>query len=248
MLSFMLSGILTAAAPSLAPGSASLSSEAVFDLSASWAPATTVLATMHRVSLDPGSVAAAGLSLNEALGLLTAAAAAIDANLQQLAAADEALAAAQMSVDALERSIRAGHASDPQAAVVELSTARVALVSAKAALDAVLASVTEAAMASLSSGQRTSLAAIRASAPNWSEIPAAYRVVPSSDEALVTLRNALAAERIAAATGEVMPDDATATLAQWAQMQAVSAALAASEANASLIAASWATALQPDQP
>jgi len=184
MLSFMLSGILTAAAPSLAPGSASLSSEAVFDLSASWAPATTVLATMHRVSLDPGSVAAAGLSLNEALGLLTAAAAAIDATLQQLAAADEALAAAQMSVDALERSIRAGHASDPQAAVVELSTARVALVSAKAALDAVLTGHCRGAI-----GRKGTVRGAKdygGSAPPGGHTVAGSRIVPSTRRPALT--------------------------------------------------------------
>lgn len=255
MISIVLSGFLVAAAPN-AGGSASIavspgadvSATNVIDLSPYAVPAQTVLATMHRVSLDPNSVAAAGVSLNEANAMLPAAAAALEACAQQLTAADEALGAARTNVDSLERSIRAGTAQDTQAAVASLQAARATLAGAIVARDAVLATVIDAAIVNLSSAQKASLTTIRASSSTWGELPPAYRVTASDEGALLALRGALAAKRIALRANEPVPDDATAVLAQWSQNPAVATAIAAQEANAAMIAAAWATAVPAGPP
>jgi len=250
MINIVLPGILAAAAPAsgYGAGSASASSPTVIDLSSFTVPATTVLATMHRASLDPGSIAAAGVSLNDSISMLTASAAALEEHAAALAAADETLGAARRSVDALERSIRAGQAENTQAAVAALNAARAALASAIASRDAVLALIIEAATSGLSTDQKIALASVRASAADWSELPAAYRVISSNDEALLALRGALAAKRIAIAMQESIPDDAAEILGQWSQSQAVASALVAQDANAAMIEASWATATPPTQP
>ncbi|MBX3356100.1 MAG: hypothetical protein KF724_10455 [Phycisphaeraceae bacterium] len=249
-INFVLTGTLAATAPAsgYGPGTAGTSSPTVIDLSSFSAPATTVLATMHRVSLDPGSVAAAGVSLNESIAMLASAAATLDEQAASLAAADESLGAARRSVDALERSIRAGQAPSTQAAVAALNAARTTLASAMTTRDALLATIIEAATTNLSNAQKASLATIRASSPAWGELPAAYRVIASDDDALVELRGALAAKRIAIGENEGVPDDTAAVLAQWAQSQPVASALAAHDANATMIAASWATSVQPGNP
>lgn len=246
--SFVLSGILASAAPNVGAETSSGPGATVIDLSMYSVPATTVLATMHRVSLDPGSVAAAGVSLNESVAMLTAAAAALESSAQQLAAADDALGAARTNVDSLERLIRAGQAQDTQAAVAALNAARATLTSATTVRDAVLVTLIEAATANLSNAQKASLATIRTSSPTWGELPAAYRVIASEDTALLDLRGALAAKRIALRANEPVPDDAAAILTQWSQSPAVSTALAAQDANAAMIAASWATSVQPGVP
>jgi len=246
MLTVMFAGILAAAAPGV--DSESAIEPAAIDLSAFSVPAATVLATMHRVSLDPGSVAAAGVSLSESVAMLTAAAAALEENATALATADDALGAARASVGSIERSIRAGQAQDTQAAVEALNSARATLASATAARDTVLATVIDATTANLSNAQKSALAAIRASHRTWSELPAAYRVIVNEDSALLELRGALAAKQIAARENEPVPDDAAAVLSQWSQSPEVSAALAAQDANAAMIAANWATSVQPGVP
>lgn len=250
MIKIVLPGILVAASPASGhgPSSASASGPTVIDLSAYSVSPTLVLATMHRVSLDPGSVAAAGVSLNDSIAMLTASAAALEEHAAALAAADESLGAARRSVDALERSIRAGQAEDTQAAVAALNAARAALASAIASRDAVLALIIETATSSLSNDQKIALASVHASAADWSELPAAYRVISSNDEALLELRGALAAKRIAIAMQESIPDDAAEILGQWSQSQAVASALVAQDANAAMIEASWATAVPPTPP
>lgn len=250
MVTIALSGILTAAALASGheAGGAGGMSPVVIDLSAYTVPATTVLSTMHRVSLDPASAAAAGVSLNDSVAMLTAAAAALEANAAQLAAADDVLGAARTNVDALECSIRAGQAPNTQAAVEALQVARGTLASAMTAREAVLATIIDAATAGLSNTQKNSLATIRASSSTWSELTAAYRVIASDDAALLALRGALAAKRIALGTDEPVPDDATEILSQWATVPAISAALTAQDANAAMIDAAWATAVQPGVP
>ena len=260
MIELVLAGMLIAVAPaSGASSDASVASETglggasgmspvVIDLSAYSVSATTVLSTMHRVSLDPASVAAAGVSLNESVAMLTAAAASLEANAQSLAAADDAVGTARTNVDALERSIRAGQVQDTQAAVAALNTARGTLASAMTALEAVLATIIDAATASLSNAQKTPLATIRASAATWGELPSAYRVIASDDAALLALRGALAAKRIALDAQETVPDDAAAILSTWTQTPAISTAIAAQDANAAMIDAAWATAVQPVNP
>ena len=180
--------------------------------------------------------------------MLTAAAASLEASAQPLAAADDALGAAAADVDALERSIRAGQAPNTQAAVAALRVARGNLASAMTAREAVLASIIDAATAGLSNAQKNSLATIRASSSTWSELPAAYRVIASDDAELLALRGALAAKRIALRANESVPEDAAAILAQWSQVTAVSAAIAAQDANAAMIAANWASAVPPVNP
>lgn len=246
--SILLSGIFASAAPRVGAETPSGTGPTVIDFSMYSVPATTVLATMHRLSLDPGSVAAAGVSLDEAVAMLTAAAAALESSAQQLTAADDALDAARANVDSLERAVRAGQAQDTHAAVAALTTARATLASATTARDAVLTTIIEAATANLSSEQKASLAMIRASSPTWGELPAAYRVITSDDPVLLDLRGALAAKRIALRANEPVPDDATAILSLWSQNPSVSTALTAQDANAAMIAAGWATAVQPGVP
>lgn len=243
MISIVLSGLFTATSSGAASTGAPITSPIVIDLSEYSVPATTVLGTMHRVSLDPGSIAAAGVSLNDSVEMLTAAAISLEEHVTALAAADDAVGASRASVDSLERSIRAGQVPDTHAAVASLDAARAAYSSAIATRNAVLASIIEAATADLSNDQKSALATIRASSVSWSELPAAYRVIASDDASLFALRGALAAKRIAIATQEAIPEDAAEILGQWAQSQAIASALVAQDANAAMISASWATAI-----
>jgi len=212
------------------------------DLSAYAVPPELVLGTLSRTSLDPGSVAAVDLSLNDAIALLTRAAAALDQVDDQLSAADEACGAARVAVDSLERSIRAGQAGDPQAATAALATARANEASARSVCDAILAGIIAASIEPLSNSQKAALASIRSSAPSWRGVPAGYRVAAHDEASLLSLRNALAAKRIAIKHDQPVPADATAVLQQWLADQATAAAVSAQEANAAMIDAAWATA------
>lgn len=216
----------------------------VVGLSAFSAPATTVVATLYRASLDPESLAAVGLSANDAAGILNAAASTISSQGAALAEADESYGLARANVAQLEALIQSGQASNEQ--IQSLAGARTTAQNALEARDALLDAVRTVSIENLTAPQMAALASIRATNTSWSSVSAAYRISAHSDADFLALRDALAAKRIATQTGESVPEDAAALLATWSNDQAVAAAIAAQNANAAAIKATFDAAIEGD--
>jgi hypothetical protein len=189
-----------------------------------------------RAGLDAKALAAAGLSANTVTVLAQATLTHLTANPTSLSAADTAYAAARRESDHLKRLIESGHGSQDD--VGNYQTQSATLAAATADRDAALAAIVTAATAGLSSDQKTALARIRAN-QTWKEAGVEFLVVERTEAQWVALRDALAAERIAAAAGDDLPE-ATQTLLATARVnESVAAAHASLGTNLAGITAAW---------
>jgi len=189
-----------------------------------------------RAGLDAKALAAAGVSANAATALVSAANAHLTDHTAALPNADAAFAAARRETDRLKRLIESGHGA--QEDVGNYQTQNTALAAATADRDAALAAIVAAATAGLASDQKTALARIRAN-QTWKEVGVEFLVVERTEAQWVALRDALAAERIAAAAGDELPQ-ATQTLLATARANGpVAAAHASLGTNLAGLTAAW---------
>ncbi|MDP1793333.1 MAG: hypothetical protein Q8K63_04265, partial [Acidimicrobiales bacterium] len=154
----------------------------------------TIQDMMMRAGLDPEALAAAGVAPSQlwsCAGSLAASPAAAPGALAQI---DSAVEGARAAHDELERKVQSGLASESDA--TQLVAARQALEAAITARQANDDTLYAAGTASLNATQRATLAAIRANR-SWS-LPVEFLTVNRTEAEWVTLRKALANERIAA--------------------------------------------------
>jgi len=154
-------------------------------------PANTAFArVLLRLGLGADTLAAAGVSSQQATALVTAVEGAHAP--ATLASRDEAFIAAKQACDRLRRTVQGGRGS--QEDVTALRTAETTLADATASRDAYLASLRSSGLATLSEGQSTLVERIRANRI-WA-LPTQYLVKDRSEPDWVRLRDSLASKRI----------------------------------------------------
>jgi hypothetical protein len=213
-----------------------------------WPPAAVVAAAAQgqggevdlpvvliRAGLDPKALAAAGVSSGSIASLVQAANTTAGEQASALAAADATYASNRASGDRLQRLIQSGRGSGED--VQSYQAAVSARDTASTQRDTAIAAVITGATAGLTSGQRATLATIRANR-SWN-LPLEFLVVNREQSEWVALRDALANERIAGKLGEE-PDAAAQTqLATWRANGSVAAARTALDTNLASVTTAW---------
>jgi hypothetical protein len=191
------------------------------------APAESLVAsTLVRCGLAAEILAAAGVDAVGAAGVRAAIVARLESHGSSLATATETLVAARAAHESLRRAIEGAPTQSESAQVAQ---AAAALSSAEAALAVVVGSFVENAESAISSEKRALLAVIRGNLGRG--IPEPYLVQAWSDEDIVALRDALAAERIAIKQEESVPSEVAGYLAGVRGSAAIAAAIANTDAN-----------------
>ena len=195
---------------------------------------------MRRIGATPETLAAAGLTSNEAGNVVAYAHAFLQTNATALDAADQAVADARASYETLRRRARSGLAS-PQD-LSQLTAARTALDAARTAQQAILDEARDDAYTDLTVTQKNVLQAVVNASAN-SCLGVAICAASHTETDWDTIRRAAGAIRSAAYNGEE-PDAEALTIIDDAQGQA---ATVAAQANIDVrlvgIAAAVATAL-----
>jgi len=203
-------------------------------------PVSTASAILFmRAGLDAKDLAAAGVLSSEVSRLAGDALALIDADPSAMNAADLAYEAARSSHDALARKVRSGLASTEE--VSQCQALRTQSDDTKSAREALLTSYFDAAAATLQSSARTTLETIRANAA-W-DLPEEFLVQTRTDQEWLTLREALATERIAQNYQEDFPDEVQTFLAAERADPAVAQAISNIASNYAAVQTAWNSAL-----
>ena len=183
-----------------------------------------VRGAMIRLGLDAESLAAAGVSSEEAGPMVTAVAARLEAMEPSLATLDANIAAARGEISRLTRAVHSGTGSNEDAAA--LTSAQSTLATAEAARSTALATVFDAATASLDEGEIATLQTMAANS-RW-DVGTAFKAVDRTDDDWVALRRALAYERVAAENPDAEENSTATTLLATARSHAD---VAAAQAN-----------------
>jgi hypothetical protein len=201
---------------------------------------TDAASTLIRAGLDPDALAAAGVSGNQAAGVVDAFEAAMAADPARLATADAGYASAKAASDQLRRLIQSGRGD--QGDVTKYQAAMSSLQTAEASRQSALDDWFDAATTGLTQGQVATLVTIKGNR-DW-KLDIEFLTVDRSEPEWVQLRDALAHERVAAKYGESVDPGVQSFLATARSNASVSASKTACAANLSAVTASWEGALQ----
>jgi hypothetical protein len=192
-----------------------------------------------RAGVDARSLAAAGVSSNQVAAVVAAASTHLGEHGSALSTADQAYAEARVAHDALERKVGSGLAGQEE--LTQWASARTTLASASAAQASALSATFNAAIAGLNETQRSKLAMLRANAGMPG--PIEFKAVERTEAEWLSLRQALANERISAQCGDE-PHSGCQTLLSTARSNAsVAAAKSACDTNLASIESAWSTAV-----
>ncbi len=190
---------------------------------------------LHRASLDPESLAAAGVTPSEVTGVVQQAIAHLTEHATELNTADLLCSQAKQQRDQLRRTVRAGQTTADQIDTYHLAIA--SYESARMTREIALTSLISDATSNLPQQKRAALGQLRANAHR--RPPAEFRTIERDEQAWLALCDALANERIAAKLGRDIDPDAQALLGQARSHPAVAAARANIDANGALIRSAW---------
>jgi hypothetical protein len=194
-----------------------------------------------RAGLDPQALAAVGVSANAVSGIVASFRDAMELEPVRLSTADTQYSAARVESDRLRRLIESGKGSAQD--VTSYQTQVQALTTATSARASALAAFKTAATQNLSANQIAMLGRIKANRVR--ELPVEFLVIDRSDAEWVSLRDALANERVAAKHGEEPDAAQQAALATWRSNASVSAAKVSLDTNGATVKAAWTAAVAP---
>lgn len=153
---------------------------------------------LHLTGLTPECLCAAGLSTSDVTSAISDAVAVIETNAAELVAAETALLDTERELDELTRLIRSGTASTEQKN--SLSTVTAAAQTAESDWQGLLDEIHDAGCGDVTTAEADRIAVVLGN-DRWS-LPVEYKRASRTEAEWVALRNALAAERIAAADGD----------------------------------------------
>ena len=179
---------------------------------------------LHTVSLDPESLAAAGVSDQGVAAVVAAGASYISGSETDMADVRSRINAARNDLANKESLVRRGHTGSEYLAA--LAAAREEHAEASAHLDQLLNGLFTTAITPLPSGQRALLTSIRANSSVG--LPKAWLVVSRSQSNWIAIRDALACQEIAQRNNEEADANAG-TILDAAACQTTSAALASAD-------------------
>lgn len=201
-------------------------------------------ALLRKLQLTAEALAAAGLSDAEVRGLVDRGRSELAATINELRAAERALASARVEKERVERRVLAGLASREEA--TSLGTLRDTFAAAQAALDNQHALVLDAAIGDGVGVEQQSLLSTMRANSKW-DVPVAYLCRSDATEAeWVALREALANERIGLAHGEEVSETSQRTLGAWRSNGAVAAALLNTQSRLGAVRAVWQQAIRDE--
>lgn len=194
--------------------------------------------TLHRAGITPEALAAAGASPAQAAEAFADGIDYIDSSYATLATADAAYTTARRDSDQLRRTIAAGLATQEDHAAY--ATAETNMDNAAASIEGVLNALYAAAVADLPQGVQDNLDTIVLNT-RW-DVPIQYKTINRSEAQWVTLREALANDRICDELEEEPDPNLQSTLSQ-ANSDAAAASVAL-QANLTNINTEWNDAIQ----
>ena len=197
----------------------------------------TVILALDRIGFSADTLAAAGVTPEQAGAAAVALAAALEEDPAELDRLDEDVGALRAIADGLAREVHAGTAS-PET-VAALGAASAAYLLAESSRAARHNDLRAASAAGLSADVREKLHAAIDQGVLWSEVPAPYRLANRPEAGMMQLREALTCERLALEDGVDLSAEAVAVLAAVRQEPDVALALATWTDNAALIEAAW---------
>jgi hypothetical protein len=197
--------------------------------------ATELQVALLRAGLSAESLTAAGVSSQQVSTIVTNARNEFAAQPTLISAADAAYAAAHMALDALQRKIASGLATQEE--IASLATLTTALTTAQAQRQSALDTLVAAATQSLAPTPISRLHTIAAN-HSWT-LPIEFLTVERAETEWIALRNALSNERIAAKYGDE-PNAACQSLLSTARANpTVAAAKASMVANLATVSTAW---------
>lgn len=199
------------------------------------APPTEDAATFVRLSLDPPSLAAAGVTASEVSGIMTALNDSDEAQNGDLATADTEWADARQEVDRLTRIVRAGNSSAQD--VTDLNAAKVTLATATTTRDGVLDALFDAGTSVLSAGEQATLAQVRANR-HW-KLPIEFLVIARTEVQWIELRDGLMAEKVCAKIGDALDTAIAQALAAARAQSGVASAKTSLDTNLAGVQSAW---------
>lgn len=221
---------------------------AVFPMSFFLTPTQNeVIGTLHRIGLDAQALAAAGVDDEEAGQVVADVMTYLIANPGALSTADNAYGSALAAHNACQRNICSGMADQQE--ITEYSTLCTSLASAESTRESALDAIFAAGADSLDEGQVALLQMIRTNREHWRNIPIEFLTIERTESEWLSLRNALAEERIVASGGgepEAEVSTASSTLLSNSRSQeTVAAAITNIGNNLAGIESAIASASQP---
>jgi len=198
--------------------------------------------TMVRAGLSAEALTAIGVTAQGVGPIVAAFEGALDAEPTRLSAGDAAYAEAKTESDRLRRLIESGRGSqaDATAYKAEMQALEAAMAARESALEDFFAAATE----GLSQAQVAALKRIRSNG-SW-EVPTQYKAVDRSEADWVTLKRALANERICAKYGDDTDPALMSFLSSTKANGTVSAAKASLDTNLASVKAAWKSAAYPE--
>jgi hypothetical protein len=197
---------------------------------------------LMRSRLDPEALAAAGLTASEVSEALQLAADVLNANPGAIANADSAFMSARTEVDRLQAIVQSGLATTEELAAYQ--TASSSLATAIAQRQGALDQVFNGSTSNLPTSKRSVLAQMRAnsSLDYARELPLEFLVVDRTQAEWVSVRNALANERLAAKYPDLLSEAAQTSLFTWRANSTVAMAKNYLDSNLTAITTAWNTA------
>lgn len=194
-----------------------------------------LLSQLRASGLNPEALAAAGLSDQQVIAVVTAADAALASDLTGHRDRAARLITARQNHERARRAVQRGDESSLQT----LQSAATELASVTQAVAGANASFFSSATTVLSSSKRGQIESMRGAAAL--DLPPAYGATAVEQSNAVTLREALAAERIASVSGTQLDATSAATLAAARADPAVEGAIDAASSRGSSVAQAYAT-------
>ena len=200
---------------------------------------SAAIVLLERLGITPSALAAAGVTTGEASALISTTSAVL-ADGDPLETIDETLADARTARDRARQELLRGTLAEDE--IPNRVTAIAQFATVELQHDAARASLFEALIADLPAEQRDALSQIARQSAGLRPAVAPYLVIERSSADLIALRDALDAERIAAARDEATPADAAALLEDVRANGEVAAARDASASLLGSLAELWRTA------
>ena len=192
--------------------------------------------TLLRAGLGAEALAAAGVTSGEVAGTVADVEASDAALNGDLATADGALASAKATAAALRKVVKSGSATEQEKA--DYLSAKAAVLSAEAAVDAVLEELFDSGTADLSAAEKATLATLQANV-HRRKFAIELRVVSRTAEQWLDLGHALDHEKVCIEDGEEVHADVASLLATARSAAAVAQAKANLDANLASVQAAW---------
>ena len=198
----------------------------------------TIAVALSRAGCAPHQLAAAGVSPSGVSGIVNAVKTALVQNQIDLPSLTNDVTSARQAADRAEAAVRSGDASE--SALAALADARRTFANANARLQSARDTIAAAATTAVTEATAAKIETIHG---EGEDLPVQYRVIDRAESDTVTLRGAVADERIASGRGENPRASSQQAVGEASSVPAVANAGVALASNGEQVKAAWKQAI-----